>query len=239
LFRNPPDAACFTKHPNPESKRPNFDAFKVLTTYFNGVEPLWRLRPGGSTQFNGPQELIAYYRPASNEIIIGMWSRNGETHLAEIPASSSSATLHYPDGTSRIITPDNGQYQISLPAATNQNANWDSSLYPIGGRPVIFSETDQLAPVVIGEASFGPGGIELTWSGDDNLGSGIESYEVTVSVDGGPPRPWLNSRESGPAMFRSQSGESYQFWITARDRAGNVSSPHLIVPDDPGEASTS
>jgi hypothetical protein len=63
LFSNPTDAVCFTQHPTPESARPAANAIRVLAQELNGVEPLWRLRPGGSDPYNGPQEWIAFYRP--------------------------------------------------------------------------------------------------------------------------------------------------------------------------------
>lgn len=140
LFRNPTDAACFTQHPNPETPRPNLAALQVLTTYFLDVEPLWRLRPGGSDPYNGPQEWIAFQRPSSNERIVGMWARFGNDEVAHLDAVAEQALLVYPDGSSETVYPVDGKYRIFLPAATNQNAFWDPNLYPIGGRPVIVVE---------------------------------------------------------------------------------------------------
>lgn len=140
LFRNPTDAACFTQHPEPESARPNLAAYQVLTTYLNGVEPFWRLRPGGSDPYNGPQEWIAFYRPSSNERIVGLWARFGDAQIANLQAVAGQALAVYPDGSSQIIYPSGGNYRIELPGATNQNAPWDPTLYPIGGRPVIVVE---------------------------------------------------------------------------------------------------
>ncbi len=147
LFRNPPDAACYTQHPDPESPRLNYDAFKVLTKYFKNVDPLWRLRLGDDDgdDKTGPQELIAFYNPSTKERIIGMWARFGEDQMVELPAKSSQAQLIYPDGRVETITPKNGNYNIHLPGATNQNKpdGWDPNLYPIGGRPRILIEIDK------------------------------------------------------------------------------------------------
>lgn len=142
LFRNPTDAACFTKHPEPETPRPNFKAYQVLTKYLVDVEPLWRLRPGGADPANGPQEWIAFHRPATNERVVGMWARFGEDQIAELPALADQALLVFPDGATEIIRPSGGRYRILLAGATNQNAPWDETLYPIGGRPVIVVESD-------------------------------------------------------------------------------------------------
>ncbi len=141
LFRNPTDAACFTKHPEPETPRPNFKAFQIVTSYLVGVEPLWRLRPGGSDPANGPQEWIAFHRPSTNERIVGMWARFGDDQVAELPAVADQALLVFPDGATQIIRPSDGEYRIPLPGATNQNAPWDRTLFPIGGRPVIVVES--------------------------------------------------------------------------------------------------
>lgn len=142
LFTNPRDAACFTQHPNPETPRSNYTAYKLLTTYFTDVEPLWRKRPGGPNPYNGPQEWIAFYKPSTGERIIGLWSRVGSDQTANLEATSSSALKILPDGSTEVITPVNGYYTLHLPAATNQNAPWDPSLYAIGGRPTIIIESD-------------------------------------------------------------------------------------------------
>ena len=142
LFTNPTDAACFTQHPNPESPRPNLAAYQVLTHYVRDVVPYWRSRPGGPDPANGPQEWIAFYQPATRQRIIGMWARFGGSQTAVLPATAGSATLIYPDGTTQTILPANGVYTLQLPGATNQNALWDPTLYPIGGRPLIIIEAD-------------------------------------------------------------------------------------------------
>ena len=140
LFSNPPDAACFTQHPAPETPRPNFKAFQLLTEYLTGVEPLWRQRPGGSTLSNGPQEWIAFSRPETGERIVGMWARFGNDEVAELEAIAHQALMVLPDGTRQVIYPIDGVYRIPLPAATNQNAFWDETLYAIGGRPAMIIE---------------------------------------------------------------------------------------------------
>jgi hypothetical protein len=140
LFRNPSDAVCFRQHPQPESPRPAAQAFRILAEEFQGVQPLWRLRPGGSTPTNGPQEWIAFYRPATNERVIGLWARFGTDQTALVPAVGSRARVVYSDGASEVRTPVNGTYAIALPAATNQNDPFNQSLYAIGGRTAILIE---------------------------------------------------------------------------------------------------
>ena len=156
LFSNPTDAVCFTQHPTPESPRPNYAAFRVLTTYLRDVTPLWRQRPGDDdgNPVTGPQEWIAFYQPATARRIVGMWSRVGNDELARLPAIAAQATLVWPDGSVETITPHNGVYEIVLPGATYQNTPTlatDSSSFAIGGRPAIVIEAGAEPPQNPGE----------------------------------------------------------------------------------------
>lgn len=151
LFSNPTDAACFRQHPMPESPRSNYHAFRVLTTHLRDVVPLWRQRPGDDDDnpVTGPQEWIAFYRPSTGERIVGMWSRVGNDEVARLPANADHATLVWPDGQTETITPRNGVYEITLPAATYQNTptlSRDDSDYAIGGRPAIVIEAGAQPP---------------------------------------------------------------------------------------------
>jgi hypothetical protein len=142
LFSNPSDAVCFSQHPTPESPRPNFTAFQLLTTYLTEISPLWRARPGGANPNDGPQEHIALYNTELGARIIGMWARFGQEETAVVPAKNSSAQLLYPDGTLETIYPENGVYTITLPPATNRNNPYDPA-YQIGGSPRILIEYGQ------------------------------------------------------------------------------------------------
>lgn len=148
LFSNPSDAICFAQHPTPESPRPSFTAYKLLTTYLQDIEPLWRLRPGGEDPNNGPQELIAFYQPHQGKRVIGMWARDNRPQTAVIPATAGQALLLHADGSQRIIYPENGAYRIALPGATNRNAFWDPNLYMIGGETRILIEDYEPLPLL-------------------------------------------------------------------------------------------
>lgn len=180
LYRNPPDAACFTQHPQPTSARPNQAAFRVLTRYLTDVEPYWRKRPGPAGVCPGqlnpasmtpPQEWIAFYRPATQERIVAMWTLCGRAETALIDATSpeGQAMLVFPDGSTQIITATQGRYSIPLAPATNRNpfgSEGTNTLYPIGGRPVILIEKDDRTipelpfktylPQVVGSSLDGP-----------------------------------------------------------------------------------
>jgi hypothetical protein len=153
LYRNPTDAACFTQHPQAETPRPVFSAYKVLTTYVHDVEPYWQKRAGtpifsdtcpGS---EGPQEWIALYQPMTNKRIVGMWARceRTETAVIEATAPDGKAQLVAADGSVQALTAVNGSYTITLPPATHRNPfplQTINPTFPIGGRPYILIETD-------------------------------------------------------------------------------------------------
>lgn len=224
LFTNPTTSACFTQHPQPESPRPHYEAFRVLTTYFRDVEPLWRLRPGSEDPYNGPQEWLAFYRPGTTERIVGLWARFGEDEIASLPATSDSALLITPDGQTQTIAPTNGFYTLTLPAATNQNAPWDPDLYAIGGHPYLLIETDTIAPnVTLDAPAWAWQTAVISWAGDDNLGSGMQDYDVSVSVDGGAFVAWMTDTTATSGVYSIEVGRVYEFRVSGRDRANNTS----------------
>ena len=62
----------------------------------------------------------------------------------------------------------------------------------------------------------------VAWSGtDDPGGSGIGSYTIYVSEDGGPFTPWLAATTQTSATFTGVDGDAYRFFAQATDNAGN------------------
>jgi hypothetical protein len=153
LYTNPTDAACFTQHPNPVSPRQNQVAYRILTQYLQDVEPYWRQRPGekkclgpGGVEVP-PMEWMAFYRAATQQRIVGLWTLCGDNETAIIPATSpgGSALLVRLDGSTVALQAINGVYTIDLPSATNRNPFPGQSvnpIYPIGGAPVLLIESD-------------------------------------------------------------------------------------------------
>ncbi|WP_420631269.1 hypothetical protein [Candidatus Leptofilum sp.] len=234
LFSNVADpgvSGCYWEHPNGGTPRPGFTAFQLLTTTFTDVEPLWRLRPGNDDPVNGPQEWIAFYQPATQSRILGMWARFDEAETAVVPTTNANGTaqLIWPDGTMEMVTAVNNEFTITLPAATNQNAIWDPALYPIGGRPAILIEQDTLPPTVsISGPPTATTEISLNWSGSDD-GSGMAVYDLWVAVDEGDFELWLVGVEEGTAVYPSELGHTYQFTVTGYDNAGNQASSNPVT----------
>jgi hypothetical protein len=231
LFRNPIDAACFTQHPFPETPRPHFNAYRVLTTHFTDVEPLWRLRPGGGDPNNGPQEWIAFYQASTGSRVLGLWARFGQGETAVIPTTNlaGNGLLVTPDGLTQTITATNGEFTLTLPGATNQNAPWDPNLYAIGGRPYLLIEQDTVLPAVsLTGPTIAEHSIRLQWSGQDT-GSGMQDYSLWVTVDGGAPQPWLADTTQTMAVYASEPKHLYTFILRGRDRAGNISEETAVT----------
>lgn len=61
----------------------------------------------------------------------------------------------------------------------------------------------------------------VQWQGSD-VGSGVESFDVYVSEDGGPLVPWLVRHGQPEAVFPGVPGHRYGFVALARDSAGNT-----------------
>jgi hypothetical protein len=67
-----------------------------------------------------------------------------------------------------------------------------------------------------------PRDFTVRWSGSDGAGSGIASYDLFVSADAGPWRPWLSGATATEALFRGEPGVIYHFYSIARDGVGHT-----------------
>ncbi len=78
------------------------------------------------------------------------------------------------------------------------------------------SSVNALAP-----ATLGPN-VDVSWSGSDAGGSGIASYDIFVSANGGPWTEWLAATTNTSAVFVGANSNSYSFYSLAADNVGNV-----------------
>jgi protocatechuate 3,4-dioxygenase beta subunit len=63
----------------------------------------------------------------------------------------------------------------------------------------------------------------VTWSGqDDENGSGIGSYDICVSTDGGLWQIWLDDTTETSAEFAGEVGHTYAFRSVATDNVGHI-----------------
>ncbi|CAN5487985.1 hypothetical protein BH11PLA2_BH11PLA2_46570 [soil metagenome] len=65
--------------------------------------------------------------------------------------------------------------------------------------------------------------IAVTWSGSD-IGSGVATYTVFVSIDGAPATPWLTGTALTGATYPGVKGHTYGFSTVATDNVGLVQS---------------
>lgn len=72
-------------------------------------------------------------------------------------------------------------------------------------------------------ASFG-----LSWTGTD-VGSGIQSFTIYVSDNGGPFAAWLTGSNGLSTTYPGVTGHTYSFYSIATDVAGNVEAPKTIA----------
>jgi hypothetical protein len=60
----------------------------------------------------------------------------------------------------------------------------------------------------------------VSWSGSEPGGPGVASYDVYVSVGGGPFSPWLTGTSQTTAVYSGAFGHSYAFYSVATDPLG-------------------
>ena len=62
----------------------------------------------------------------------------------------------------------------------------------------------------------------VSWNGSDGTnGSGVSSFDIFVSVDGGPFAPWLQGTPLNSSIYLGQPGHTYAFYSIATDVSGN------------------
>jgi hypothetical protein len=67
------------------------------------------------------------------------------------------------------------------------------------------------------------GSFAVTWAGQDDAGgSGVASYSVFVSDNGGPFTLWQNATTQTSAIYPGQVGHTYAFYSVATDNVGHV-----------------
>src|SRR5207253_598173 len=78
--------------------------------------------------------------------------------------------------------------------------------------------------------AFSPSSFTLNWPGADGSGSGIASYSVYVSDNGGAYTALLSGTTNTTSIFTGQNGHSYAFYSVATDRIANVQPTPSAAP---------
>jgi hypothetical protein len=96
--------------------------------------------------------------------------------------------------------------------------------------PVVTNTIDATPPVsalIALPATTPTTNLVVSWSGTD-AGSGIASYEIFVSVNGGSWTPWQGGTTNTSAAFPAAYGNTYAFYSVAVDATGNVEAAPVV-----------
>lgn len=225
LVTNEPGVPCV---PHTAELRPAYRAYQLAAEYLSDTELLWAdIQPGWVRR-------VAFYHPATKERRLLLWATSGANAEATVPAAGSSARRFTPEGDETTLTPLSGEYELTLPRATNQNQP-GSSAYTIGGRPYLLIERDSLPPTATMPElpPISPAAFEVAWQVTD-WGSGVAngSVGVWVRADEGAWQPWLTGQGAqGRGFFQGAVGVRYRFALQATDRAGNARTGHTPLAE--------
>lgn len=202
------------------TRRPAYRALRLATTLMvDIIEARREVREG---------VVITNLRRADGARIVTMYSVTGVTVDLSIRADASAGVLINAVGGHSTIKPDEqGNYHVSLlPARGRDYSRLED--YSVGGPPLVIVEYDQDGPVTTLDVTRPPdsGQAVLRWQGDDGeYGTGVASYDVSVSRDGGPWQPWLTETTEERATYDLSEGGTFAFRAWATDSAGNVGPP--------------
>jgi len=166
----------------------------VVTWTFTSIDPTTLDEPAGNP--------LEGFLPPDDA------SQRGEGWVSyTIRPKASDATGTTVTGKATVIFDTGLSDQSSLDTAPVSNT--------IDAAPPVSSV--QPLPATAPAASF-----PVRWSGmDDAGGSGIGSYTIYVSDNGGPFTPWLTNTTLTSAIYAGQDNHSYGFLSVATDNVGN------------------
>ncbi|MFN0053016.1 MAG: SdrD B-like domain-containing protein [Planctomycetales bacterium] len=160
-------------------------------------------------------------------VTAGTVSYDGAAHAATAAATGVQdavvdGTFSYTYNGSATAPIDVGIYEV-VANFTSTDANYSDA---IGTAMLTIVQTDQTAPT----SSVAPlptystsTSFLVSWSGSDNAGgSGLASYTIYVSDNGGAYAAWLNNTILTSALYAGADGHTYAFYSVATDVAGNT-----------------
>ncbi len=162
---------------------------------------------------------------------IASWVITAIDPLTGLPAQDSSIGLLFPnkDRTEQGLvsysikaTPEaqtGDVIEATARVILDANAPIDSA--------VVSNTLDAVAPTTtLVVQDLGRGGYSLSWKAvDDSLGSGVASYSVYVSVNGGSYVAWKSDTTTTSGIYEAGGTNTASFLVLALDRAGNQEVP--------------
>jgi hypothetical protein len=127
------------------TRRPAYEAVRVITTYFRDTRTAKLVRTGST-------EVVTLDR--GNATTRVAWARGKTDTNITLPAFAAEGLLVAPDGSTQSIKPINGRYRLTLTGAKCDDPNFGCR---VGGRPIILVENKAAksltAPVVASTAT--------------------------------------------------------------------------------------
>lgn len=199
--------------------RPSYEAWQLASTLIHDVVEVNRETRNGV--------VIDDMRRSDGARVVVMYSLTGAGRNIKIGAELPLAVVINAVGGYFTVEPDEaGEYAVYVPEARGRNLDALYN-YSVGGPPLILLEYDQTPPT----ATVEPVPIEgdkkhilLRWRGDDGpYGTGVASYDVEVSRDGGKVwEAWQQGTVENEAVFDVSEGGIFLFRARATDRSGNL-----------------
>ncbi len=159
LFRNDKTSACFNQSPQPNTPRPAASAFYRMAQIFGDRN----FQGGARVDLSGKGTVVSFdLTPAQGVASFGsvtsggsgsnvverayiMWNRSPNRLVVEVPASGPSAQLYDMGSQDYMLAPQEGLYDIGLPAVAGSDFPQltSSEVSTISGAPLIFIEQVQ------------------------------------------------------------------------------------------------
>lgn len=122
------------------------------------------------------------------------------------------------------VTSMQGTYELSVDTRTIKDSTGVLGVARTSERWAMDNSapSSQVQPLPAYSASLD---LNIRWSGADNTnGSGLTTYNVYVSDNGGPYVRWLTSTTNTSQTYSGENGHTYRFYSIASDYGGNVES---------------
>jgi hypothetical protein len=203
---------------NDGTPRPAYRALQLAATVLRDITEAKREVRDGA--------VITTLRRADSARIITLFSKTGETVEVAVSAETSAAVLINSAGGYATIEPDEQNlYHVTLPPAHGRDMNRLKE-YSIGGPVMIIIELDRTPPTTSLEViplPFDEEHVMVRWRGNDGrFGTGVEKYDVEVSIDGGEWEPLQTETTEGETIYDISSGSTFAFRARAVDYIGNM-----------------
>jgi YD repeat-containing protein len=156
----------------------------------------WTMQSVDPSTGSLPTDPLAGFLPPDNS------SHSGEGFVTfSVMPKSGLANGTVISNTARIV------FDANAAIKTNTVTNTIDSTYPTSAVNAL--------PAVTGTPAF-----TVSWSGTDPSGAGIQSYDIWVSVDGGPYALWLPATTLTSSVYSGAVGHTYSFYSLATSNTG-------------------